>query len=190
MPPVVSLPKPVRPRVTSPLDQVPPSLDERNPMLTFEYARFLSTHSTDHIRLADAKAAVLITLLSANLLVLVQRAGEAIAANHNTWSVALIIFACAYATTSLLVAVNIIRPRVFRNAEAGHIFWEDVARLEKDAYAASFREMTIGDVCRELGQHNHNLSNAAMRKYRWLRVGFHMAITSIAMSAVIILLVT
>jgi hypothetical protein len=176
--------------VTTPLvpEPAPLGLDERNPMVTFEFAKYANLHSNEYIRLADSKAAILITLLSANLLVLVQRTGEYISARHSTWHIVLVLVACLYATISLGVAINVIRPRLVTNRQPGHFFWEDVAHQDKAAYAASFEELTPRAMFRELGDHNHNLSRTAVRKYRWLRIGFFMAMVSVAFSAGVILL--
>ncbi|MDB5101961.1 MAG: hypothetical protein JWM80_6382 [Cyanobacteria bacterium RYN_339] len=165
-------------------------VDEYNQTITFEYARFVNQNTTEYIRMADSKAAILITLLSANLLVLVQRTAESVSALHDKRAVAALILGCLYATASLAVAVNTIRPRLFRNAGAGHIFWEDIAARDKSAYAAGIQHLRVGDVYRELGEHNHNLARAALRKYRWLRAGFTMAMTSIVLSAILILFTT
>ncbi|MEB3285570.1 MAG: Pycsar system effector family protein [Candidatus Sericytochromatia bacterium] len=167
-----------------------PLLNNPDLMLTFQYMRFLNQHTMDYIRMADAKAAVLITLLSANLLVLVQRAADAIARLHQEGTVFLIVGAIALATISLTVAINVIRPRVFRNHQQGHIFWEDIVAQEKIDYAASFPGLTGKDILRELGEHNHNLASSALRKFRWLRAGFYLALMSIVTSASIILLTT
>ena len=164
--------------------------DEQSQVLTFEYAKFVNQHSTDYIRMADSKAAVLITLLSANLLVLVQRTGDAITALHNPGVVFLLVAACIYVTLGLGVAVNIIRPRLFRNASHGHIFWEDIAAQEKHRYAASMQDLSVGQIYQELGEHNHNLANTALRKFKWLRFGFTMAMTSIVLSASILLAIS
>ena len=43
-------------------------------------------------------------------------------------------------------------------------------------------------MCRELGEHNHNLANSAIRKFGWLRVSYMLATVSVSFSAVIILL--
>lgn len=152
-----------------------------------EFAKFVNTHTNDYIRLADQKAAILITLLSANVLVLVQHAGMYIREGHTAWRLGLVIVACLYAVSSLAVAVNIIRPRLFRNAAHGHVFWEDITAVDKVAYARSLRTLSADDMLQELGQHNHNLSRTAMRKFRWLRYAFAMALTSIVLSAVVIL---
>lgn len=179
--------------VVSPTDPVPteaPHLDEPSLPMTFEYMRFLNQHTMDYIRLADTKAAVLITLLSANLLVLVQRAADAIAHLHNPGTIFLIVAAILYCLGSLAVAVNVIRPRLFRNHTQGHIFWEDIAAQDKVAYAASFPRLTGGDILRELGDHNHNMASSAHRKFRWLRAGFYLALSSIMFSATIILFTT
>ena len=179
--------------LVAPVEQSPtvaPHLDEPNLTTTFEYLRFLNQHTMDYIRLADAKAAVLITLLSANLLVLVQRAAEAIAHLHDLRTVCLILAAITYATVSLGVAVNVIRPRVFRNEHQGHIFWEDIVAADKAGYAGSFPRLTGADILQELGEHNHNLASSALRKFRWLRIGFYMALTSIVFSAAIIVFTT
>lgn len=167
-----------------------PLLDNPDLMLTFQYMRFLNQHTMDYIRMADAKAAVLITLLSANLLVLVQRAADAIARLQESWTVFLIVGAIGFATISLAVAVNVIRPRLFRNHHQGHIFWEDIVAHEKSDYAASFPSLTGKDILRELAEHNHNLASSALRKFRWLRIGFYLALLSIVISASLILLTT
>lgn len=179
--------------VVAPTDPIPveaPHLDEPNLTLTFEYMRFLNQHTTDYIRMADAKAAILITLLSANLLVLVQRAADAIARLHNPGTVFLIVAAIAYCLASLGVAINVIRPRLFRNYTQGHIFWEDIAAQDKGAYTGSFPRLTGADIVRELGEHNHNMAKSAHRKFRWLRIGFYLALSSIVFSAIIILFTT
>ena len=163
-------------------------IEEYSQTLTFEYARFVNQNTTDYIRMADSKAAILITLLSANLLVLVQRTAESVAQLHNhTTTMALLIGGCLYATMSLAIAINTIRPRLFRNASQGHIFWEDIAAQTKSQYAHGLQHLRVGEIYRELGEHNHNLANAALRKFRWLRVGFLMALTSIVLSAILIL---
>lgn len=162
--------------------------EERNVMMTFEFAKFVNTHTTEYIRLADTKAAILVTLLSANLLVLVQKAGQYIGEGHVAWRLGLVLLAVAYALVSLGVAVNIVRPRLFRNAKHGHLFWEDITAQDKGAYAASFQRMLPNDLCYELGEHNHNLASSAIRKYRWLRISFVMALVSICFSATIIIL--
>jgi hypothetical protein len=169
---------------------VAPHLDEPNLNLTFEYMRFLNQHTTDYIRMADAKAAILVTLLSANLLVLVQRAADAIARLHNPGTIFLIVAAIMYCLVSLGVATNVIRPRLFRNHTQGHIFWEDIAAQDKATYAGSFPSLTGGEIVRELGEHNHNMACSANRKFRWLRTGFYLALSSIAFSATIILFTT
>lgn len=164
-----------------------PRLDQPNPMMSFEFAKFVNTHTTEYIRLADYKAAILVTLLSANLLVLVQRGGEYIANGLTAWRLTLVVAACVYAVISLAVAVNTIRPRIFKNPEQGHVFWEDIAAQNRQAYANSFKDMTVENLMQELGTHNHNLARTAIRKFRWLRVGFFMALTSIMLSATVIL---
>ena len=100
---------------------------------------------------------------------------------------ALLIGGCLYATLSLAVAINTIRPRLFRNASHGHIFWEDITAQKKEDYAHGLQHLRVGEIYRELGEHNHNLANTALRKFRWLRVGFLMALTSIVLSAILIL---
>ena len=161
-------------------------LDEYSQTLTFEYARFVNANTTEYIRMADNKAAVLITLLSANVLVLVQRTAESVAQLHDKRTSELLILGCLYATSSLAVAINTIRPRLFRNLIYGHIFWEDVAQRDKDAYARSMQRLQVGEILREMGEHNHNLASTAVRKFRWLRVAFMMALTSIVVSAFLI----
>lgn len=162
-------------------------VDEYNQTLTFEYARFVNQNTTDYIRMADSKAAVLITLLSANLLVLVQRTAESVVLMHDKRMIAWLIFGCLYAICSLAVAINTIRPRLFRNIGGGHIFWEDIAARDKVDYARSIQHLRVGEIYRELGEHNHNLAKSALRKYNWLRAGFLMAMTSITLSATLIL---
>jgi hypothetical protein len=176
--------------ITTPLvpEAVEAALDERNPMVTFEFAKYANLHSNEYIRLADSKAAILITLLSANLLVLVQRAGEYITGHHSTWHIVLVLVACLFATTSLAVAINVIRPRLVSNANPGHFFWDDVASVEKSVYAESFQALTPRVMFRELGEHNHNLSMSAIRKFRWLRIGFGLVLLSVMFSASVILL--
>ena len=178
--------------VTTPLmPEAPPELptmDEPNVTMNFEFAKFVNTHTSEYIRLADTKAAILVTLLSANLLVLVQKGGQYISEGHTAWRLSLVLLACLYAVVSLGVAVNIIRPRLFRNAKQGHLFWEDISAQPKDQYARSFQRMTVGEMCYELGEHNHNLANSAIRKFRWLRVAFVMALLSVCFSATVILI--
>lgn len=180
--------------LTSPLRL--PRLDEAHQQLhtedysqalTFEYARFVNQNTSDYIRLADSKAAILITLLSANLLVLVQRTAESVAQLHSRTAAALLIAGCVYATCSLAVAINTIRPRLFRNTSHGHIFWEDIVAQTKPDYAHGLQHLRVGEIYRELADHNHNLANSAMRKFRWLRLGFGMAISAIVVSAGLIL---
>lgn len=195
LPPMTRVADPTLPAhgIVAPAEPRPveaPHLDDPNLTLTFEYMRFLNQHTMDYIRMADAKAAVLITLLSANLLVLVQRAADAIAHLHNPGTVFMIVLAIAYCLSSLGVAINVIRPRLFRNHTHGHIFWEDIAAQEKDAYAGSFPRLTGADIVRELGEHNHNMAKSAHRKFWWLRTGFYLALSSIVFSAVIILFTT
>lgn len=158
-----------------------------NATLTLEFAKFASQHTTEYIRLADMKASILTTLLSANLFVLVQRGSGHIAAGHTGWRLWLIVAACLYATVTLVVVVNIIRPRLFRNAERGYLFWEDIASHPKPDYASGLQNIEISEMIRQLGEHNHNLSRSALRKFKWLRVGFRMALVSIALSAILIL---
>lgn len=169
---------------------IAPHLDEPNLGITFEYMRFLNQHTTDYIRMADAKAAILVTLLSANLLVLVQRAADAIARLHNPGTVFMIVLAIIYCLSSLAVAINVIRPRLYRNSTHGHIFWEDIAATGKQAYAGSFPALTCAEIVRELGEHNHNMASSAHRKFRWLRMGFYLALSSICFSAIVILFTT
>ena len=83
-----------------------------------------------------------------------------------------------------------IRPRLYRNSTHGHIFWEDIAATPKQAYAGSFPSLTGEEIVRELGEHNHNMACSAHRKFRWLRAGFYLALTSIVFSATIILFTT
>lgn len=175
---------------TAPLSSEPSQDETYNQAITFEYARFVNQNTTEYLRMADSKAAVLITLLSANLLVLVQRTAESVSALHDKRAVAALIVGCLYATVSLAVAVNTIRPRLFRNAGGGHIFWEDIAARDKADYAAGLQQLRMNEVFSELGEHNHNLARAALRKYRWLRAGFVMALTSIVLSAMLILFTT
>ena len=163
-------------------------VDEYSQILTFEYARFVNQNTTEFIRMADTKAAVLITLLSANVLVLVQRTAESMAQIHDKHASAALIAGCVYATASLAVAINTIRPRLFQNLTRGHIFWEDIAIKDKASYAHGLQHLRVGEIYRELGEHNHNLANTALRKFRWLRLGFFMATTSIVASAMLILL--
>lgn len=162
-------------------------VDEYSQTLTFEYAKFINQNTTDYIRMADSKAAILITLLSANLLVLVQRTAETVSQLHNKGAAAGMIIGCLYATVSLAVAINTIRPRLFRNAASGHIFWEDIAAQDKTTYAHGLQHLRVGEIYRELAEHNHNLAKSALRKYRWLRAGFLMALSSIVLSAILIL---
>ena len=174
---------------TTPLvGEIAPSPDDQNQMMTFEFAKFVNVHTTDYIRMADAKAAILVTLLSANLLVLVQKAGQYIAEGHAAWRLTLVLVAVLYATISLSIAIHVIRPRTFQNAKKGHLFWEDITAQDKTVYAESFQRMSVGEICRELGDHNHNLANSAIRKFKWLRIGFVMAMISVGFSAAIILL--
>jgi hypothetical protein len=168
--------------------EVRESFEERNDLMTFEFAKFVNVHTTDYIRMADAKAAILVTLLSANLLVLVQKAGQYISEGHVAWRLALVLVAVVYATISLSVAIHVIRPRTFQNAKKGHLFWEDITAQDKMIYASSFQQMNVAEICRELGEHNHNLANSAIRKFKWLRIGFVMATISVGFSAAIILL--
>lgn len=163
-----------------------PASDQRR-MMAFEFAKFANQHSTDYIRMADYKAAILVTLLSGNLLVLVQRGGEYIGQGFTGWRLALVVAACVYAVATLAVAINTLRPRVFRNAERGHLFWEDIQAQDKGTYARSLEHLSVETMMVELGEHNHNLSRSAVRKYRWLRTGYFMGLTSIAMSAAVIL---
>lgn len=181
----MSAPSVHRIAATTPLIEAPA---ERNEMMTFEFAKFINTHSTDYIRMADQKAAILITLLSANLLVLVQKAGQYLSDGHSPGLLFLVVMACIYCTVSLGVAVNVIRPRIFKNAKHGHVFWEDIAAQDKHAYARGIQDLTVNGMLYELGEHNHNLAKSAMRKYRWLRAGFFMALISVASSATLILL--
>lgn len=177
--------------VTRPLPADPAAdqlqVDEYSQALTFEYARFVNQNTTDYIRMADSKAAILITLLSANLLVLVQRTAESVVQLHNKTTIGLLLAGCILATCSLAVAINTIRPRLFRNASHGHIFWEDIAAQSKQQYANGIQHLRVGEIYRELGEHNHNLANSALRKYRCLRIGFTMAMLSIVASAILIL---
>lgn len=174
---------------TTPLIATPETESpERNELMNFEFAKFINTHSTDYIRMADQKAAILITLLSANLLVLVQKAGQYLTEGHSPGLLFLVVLACVYCTVSLGVAVNVIRPRIFRNAQHGHVFWEDIAAQDKHTYAHSIQAMPVNTMLFELGEHNHNLAKSALRKYRWLRAGFFMALLSVASSATLILL--
>ncbi len=191
----VGPPRPLRARrgLVAPGEAKPtiaPQLDEPHLGITFEYMRFLNQHTTDYIRMADAKAAILVTLLSANLLVLVQRAADAIARLHNPGGVFVIVLAIVYCLSSLAVAINVIRPRLFRNSTHGHIFWEDIAASDKRAYAESFPSLTAAEIVRELGDHNHNMASSAHRKFRWLRTGFYLALSSICFSAIVILFTT
>lgn len=180
------------PRAKAVRFELPPAEGEikadPNSLYHFEFAKYVNSHTTDYIRLADAKAAILTTLLSANLLVLVQKAGQYIAEGHVAWRLTLVMVAVVFAMVSLGVTVNIIRPRLFRNAQRSHIFWEDVAAQDKAAYAASFQGMDTDAICRELGEHNHNMAQSATRKFRWLRISFRLAIVSVCFSATIILL--
>jgi hypothetical protein len=166
----------------------PESAEDRNLLMTFEFAKFVNVHTTDYIRMADGKAAILVTLLSANLLVLVQKAGQYIAEGHTAWRLALVLVAVLFATISLSIAIHVIRPRTFQNAKKGHLFWEDITAQDKAIYAESFQQMKVTEICRELGDHNHNLANSAIRKFKWLRIGFVMAMVSVGFSAAIILL--
>lgn len=179
---------PRRVRATSPLvePEPEPASDQRR-MMAFEFAKFANQHSTDYIRMADYKAAILVTLLSGNLLVLVQRGGAFIGQGYTGWRLALVVAACVYAVVTLAVAINTLRPRVFRNAAHGHLFWEDIQAHDKATYGKSLEHLSIETMMYELGEHNHNLSRSAVRKYRWLRTGYFMGLTSIALSAAVIL---
>lgn len=97
------------------------------------------------------------------------------------------MLAIVYCLSSLAVAINVIRPRLFRNSTHGHIFWEDIAASDKRAYAESFPSLTAAEIVRELGDHNHNMASSAHRKFRWLRTGFYLALSSICFSAIVIL---
>ena len=180
----VAVTTPLVPEATTPPT---PELEAPNLAMSFEFAKFVNSHTTDYIRLADYKAAILVTLLSANLLVLVQRGGEYIAQGLTAWRLGLVVAACVYALITLAVAVNTIRPRIFKNPQLGHVFWEDISAQDREAYAESFKAMRVDDLLHELGVHNHNLARTAIRKFRWLRVGFFMALTSIMASATVIL---
>lgn len=66
------------------------------------------------------------------------------------------------------------------------VLWEDIAAQDKVRYAASLGRMEVSAIFAELGEHNHNLANSAIRKFRWLRLGFRMALVAIALSAGVI----
>lgn len=173
---------------TTPLIPSEPAAAAPSQAISFEFAKFVNQNSTDYIRMADQKAAILITLLSANLLVLVQKAGQYLTEGHSPGLLFLVVLACVYTTVSLGVAVNVIRPRLFRNAHHGHVFWEDIAAQPKEQYARGLQQIGVETMLYELGEHNHNLAKSALRKYRWLRAGFFMALLSVASSATLILL--
>jgi hypothetical protein len=161
-----------------------------NDVILFEFVKFVSAHSLDTIRLADTKAATLITLLSANLLILVQRGGTLLAQPQltNHFGLWCLLAATICVLISLGCAINIIRSRIQEKPEPGLVYWADVHTREIGDYQNKFLNLSNEDITHELSSHNYVLASIAARKYWWVRLSFLLTFFSIALSAVVILL--
>lgn len=135
---------------------------------------FLHASALQHVVLADRKAGILFTLLSAALLFLFTRVPDALwppswAAGLWTAVVALLVAACA-------LAFLVVLPRMPGGTTADLLFWGSVARHAKpDDYLAAICRAEAAQLARDKAVHCHALSCICARKFRLLRVALLLA---------------
>jgi len=130
---------------------------------------FVHQAALQHVVMADRKAGILFTLLSAALLFLFTRMpdwGGPVTAATALWLAATALLIAA-ATLAFLVVL----PRVRSDGAPGVLFWGAIARhAGPDAYLRSVCGQTPAEIGRGKARYCYELSCICARKFRLLRV--------------------
>jgi hypothetical protein len=129
---------------------------------------FVHTSALQHVVLADRKAGVLVTFLSAALVFLFTRMPAPVwppAPAAALWLVTVALLVAAGALAFLVVL-----PRVRRDGPPGVLFWGTVAKHPRSAdYLATMCAKSPDELARAKAAHCHQLSQICARKFHLLR---------------------
>jgi hypothetical protein len=148
-------------------DPVPDAAQER--ALDFVHASALQ-----HVVLADRKAGILVTFLSAALVFLFTRTPALVWPLAPTAALWLVTVALLVAASAL--AFLVVLPRVRRGGPPGVLFWGTVAEHARPAdYLASVCAKSPEALARGKAAHVHQLAQICARKFRLLRAALILA---------------
>lgn len=134
---------------------------QNEPENAFEHAWKIHDYLTTFIQMADNKAGAIIAIstLSAALFSLVP-------SSIAFWQKGLLAVSVVPLVIGLILALQVIKPRVNNKSKDGLIFWGNIRAFEHyPGYQAAFFETsTLGDVLK----HNYYLAEVADQKYKML----------------------
>ena len=135
---------------------------------------FLHASALQHVVLADRKAGILFTLLSAALLFLFTRVPTDLW--PPSWAAGLWAIVVALLVAASVLAFLVVLPRVPGGPAADLLFWGSVARYATPTdYLAAVCRAGAADLARDKAVHCHALSCICARKFRLLRAALLLA---------------
>jgi hypothetical protein len=149
-------------------------------------------HADRYIAIADTKAAFLIGLLSAVILALYQSSvGKHLLFPVREWGFSQVLFVIALMAlaASVLLAIFVVRPRLFNTAKLGLIPWLGVSCFpDRAEYVKRLGAATRAELMEELAGNVYDLSKIARKKYYWLGWSFRMTMLGLIASVLACLL--
>jgi hypothetical protein len=145
-------------------------------------------YTQDAIQLCDKKCGVLIALAGSVIAGLISAAGQSAPAHlvdadavDQRWAVV--------AMTTLLAAIILaaisLKPRVWRDANQGSVFWRSiVAHRRPQRFAAYLRAQTAEVVSDHLAHQVYTLARICRRKYAWFGLSFYLAIAGALLTVI------
>jgi hypothetical protein len=168
----------------------PPAKDEDNGVL----AEFIHQYLRSYIALADQKAAVLFTAVSAVLAYLAGKGAlqplEFSSSRATvTWSVCFGLLASLDLILSATLAIAVISPRLTPGPPSmkGLIFWEDICSHDSAVnYASAFKGLSKAQAAEQMQMNCYVLARICRKKYRTLNYAIWFATAGFALSVVYI----
>lgn len=129
---------------------------------------FLHTSALQHVVLADRKAGILFTLLSAALLFLFTRVPETVWPIG--WVASIWLIVVGLLLSASVLAFLVVLPRLRHRPGSDPLFWGSVARhTHPSNYLAEICETDAATLARAKAIHGYQLSCICARKFRLLR---------------------
>ncbi len=146
---------------------------------------FVHASAMQHVVLADRKAGILFTLLSAALLFLFTRMPAfAWPLTPSGW---LWLAAVAFLVAATTLAFLVVLPRVRMGRSADVLFWGAVAqRPDVEAYEAALHAMTPAELSHGKAVHCYQLSCICRSKFRLVRVALLLAAAGLVLFLVML----
>ena len=143
------------------------------------------TCTQEAIQLCDKKSSVLIALAGSVIAGLLSAAGEGHASLLDILADPWAVVSLTTLLASILVAAVAIKPRLWREANEGSVFWQSIVTHDRpQSFAEYLRAQTTDAVADHLAHQVFSVARVCRRKYAWFAWAFYLSIAGALLTVI------